>query len=254
MTDAEFNRRVTKACAWCGPTMVVLFLIGVVPLAGFFAPPTSALLSAQEIAAYYNEHLFVIRLGCFVMFLAAALFLPFGIAITEVTRRDNLGGPILGRVQTASVAVCTFDIVLIPIFFGVATYHADTTSPEVLQSWNDAAWMGILFGVPPFSVWCLAIAVAILRDSARDDAAMPRWSAYLNIWCAIFYVPAMMMIFFRSGPFSQDGIFAFWIPVGVFFFWIMSMTVLVSRAIDRQAALDRAATGVDAVRPAASVT
>jgi len=234
VTDVEFNRRVTKACAWCGPVMVLLFLIGAVPLAGFFAPPTSALLSPQAIAAYYTGHLFAIRLGCFVMFLSAALFLPFGISITEVTRRENLGGPILGRVQTASVAVCTFVIILIPLFWGIATYRADTTSPEIVQSWNDAGWMGVLFAVPPFSLWCAAIAVAILRDDARDSV-LPRWSAYLNIWCAIFFVPAMMMIFFRSGPFSQNGIFAFWIPVAVFFFWIVVMTLLVSRAADRLA-------------------
>jgi hypothetical protein len=252
VTSVEFNRRVTKACAWCGPVMVLLFLIGAVPLAGFFAPPTSALLSPAEIAGYYNEHLFAIRLGCFVMFLSAALFLPFGISITEVTRGDDLGGPILGRVQTASVAVCTFVIILIPLFWGVATYRADTTSPEVVQSWNDAGWLGVLFAVPPFSLWCAAIAVAILRDGAGERAALlPRWSAYLNIWCAIFFVPAMMMIFFRSGPFSQDGIFAFWIPVGAFFFWIVSMTVLVSRAADQQAA--RRSAVADAARPGAAV-
>jgi hypothetical protein len=229
--------------------MVLLFLVGAVPLAGFFAPPTSAMLSAQQIAAYYNEHLFGIRLGCFAMFVSAALFLPFGISITDVTRRDNLGGPLLGRVQTASVAVCTFVIILIPLFWGIATYRADTTSPENVQSWNDAGWLGVLFAVPPFSLWCVAIAVAILRDEARDSV-MPRWSAYLNIWCAIFFVPAMMMIFFHSGPFSQNGIFAFWIPVGVFFFWIVSMAVLVSRAADKQAAAAEVAGAAAARSPA----
>lgn len=237
MTDVEFNRKVTKACAWSGPVMVLMFLIGVVPLAGFFAPPTPGTLSAQQITDYYREHLFGIRLGCFIIFLGSALFLTFGISITEVTRFKGLGGPILGRVQTASVAVCTFDIFLIPIFWGVATYRAETTAPEVLQSWNDAAWMGILFGVPPFSLWCVAIALAILRDT-EGETGMPRWSAYLNIWCAIFFVPAMLMIFFKTGPFAQNGIFAFWIPVGVFFFWIVSMTVLVNKAIDKQSSQD----------------
>lgn len=235
MTAAQFNRRVTKACACCGPIVVLLFLIGAVPLAEFFAPPTSAQKSAQEIAEMYRDNLTAIRLGCFVMFISAALFLPFGMSITEATRRDNLGGPLLGRIQTASVAVCTFVIILIPLFWGIATYRAgEGVSAEIVQTWNDAGWMGVLFAVPPFSLWCAVIAVAIFRDTSPDPL-VPRWAAYLNIWCAILFVPAMMMIFFHHGAFSQNGVMTFWMPVAVFFAWIVSMTGLVIRAVDRQA-------------------
>jgi len=35
------NRRIQLVCAWCGPVFLVLFGIGLVPLAGFVPPPAA---------------------------------------------------------------------------------------------------------------------------------------------------------------------------------------------------------------------
>jgi hypothetical protein len=166
------------------------------------------------------------------MISASALFLPFGLSIAAVTHRDDAAGRLLTWIQVASVAVATIIILLIPVFWGIASYRAGHTSPQVTQSWNDAAWFGVLFTVPPFTIWCLAIAAAILRDDAR----IPRWVGYVNLWAAFLYVPAMLMIFFHHGAFSQNGVITFWEPVAIFFGWIVTMTICVVRAADRPVA------------------
>jgi hypothetical protein len=229
MSDEVFTRRLTMACAWTGVAFCMLFLIGAVPLARFFAPPYSAMHTAGQVETFYVHHLTGIRAGCFVMMCAAALFLPFGLAITAVTHRDDAAGRLLTWIQVASVAVATVVIFLIPVFWGVASYRAGHTGAQVTQSWNDAGWFGVLFAVPPFSVWNIAIALAILRSER-----MPRWVAYFNLWCALLYVPAMLMIFFDHGAFSQNGLITFWEPVAIFFIWIVTMTTATIQAAHRR--------------------
>ena len=146
---------------------------------------------------------------------------------------ECVAGWLLSWIQVASVAVATIVIVLIPIFWAIASYRAGHTSAAVTQSWNDAGWFGVLFDVPPFSIWCIAIAIAILRRGS----GIPRWVAYLNVWAAFLYVPAMLMVFFHHGAFSQNGVITFWEPVAIFFAWIVTMTVCVVRAADRVGSL-----------------
>jgi hypothetical protein len=40
-------------------------------------------------------------------------------------------------------------------------------------------------------------------------------------------------MFFKQGPFAWNGLFVFWLPFGVFFSWIVIMTALLLKAIDR---------------------
>jgi hypothetical protein len=222
MGNDALYRTVVKVCAWTGPAMTLLFLIGAVPLARFFAPPYSAQHSPAEVAQFYVDNLTGIRLGCVAMCFSAALFLPFGLAIAAVIRRTDPAGVLLSWIQVASVAVATIVIVFIPIFWGIGTYRAGSVSPEITQTWNDAGWFGVLFAVPPFSLWCVAIAVAIMRKSERSP--LPRWIGYFNLWMAFLFMPAMLMIFFKQGPFAQNGVVTFWMPVAVFFGWIITMS------------------------------
>lgn len=225
MSSDALYRTVLKACAWTGPAMTALFLAGAVPLAKFFVPPYSAAHSPAQVAQMYVDNLAGIRAGCVVMCFAAALFLPFGLAIAAVVRQTDPAGVLLSWLQVASVAVATIVIVFIPIFWGIGTYRAGSVSPEITQTWNDAGWFGVLFAVPPFSLWCVIVAVAIMRRGG----VLPRWLGYLNLWMAILFMPAMMMIFFKHGPFAQNGVLAFWMPVAVFFGWIITMSWAAAR-------------------------
>lgn len=81
----------------------------------------------------------------------------------------------------------------------------------------------------------IMIGVAILRDH-HSPKLMPRWAAFYNFWCALAISPAILIEFFKSGPFTYCGAVDFWFIFLVFFGWIVVMTLLVLRAAD---ALDR---------------
>ena len=47
---------------------------------------------------------------------------------------------------------------------------------------------------------------------------------------------ACLLLFFKTGPFSQNGVLVFYIPMIVFFVWIVVFSVLTVRAINAETA------------------
>jgi hypothetical protein len=62
----------------------------------------------------------------------------------------------------------------------------------------------------------------------------PRWLGYFNIWCALTFLPAALIYFFKNGAFAWNGVFCFWLPLTVFTTWFAVMFVMTRRAIIRQ--------------------
>jgi hypothetical protein len=60
---------------------------------------------------------------------------------------------------------------------------------------------------------------------------LPRWAGYLNIWTVPLLFPGFAVYVFRSGPLAWNGIFAWWVPVGVFSGWFVVMIALMFRAV-----------------------
>jgi hypothetical protein len=69
----------------------------------------------------------------------------------------------------------------------------------------------------------------VLQDS-RDTPALPRWSAYLNIWAALGVAPGSLVVFTHTGPVAWNGIIAFWLLCVSFITWMAVMTWLMLRA------------------------
>ena len=105
--------------------------------------------------------------------------------------------------------------------------------PEITRVLNDLGWFTFVFPWVPFSVWCLAIAVPIMQDRSAVPV-YPRWVAYLNIWTAIFFVPAGIIVFTKTGPLAWNGIFALYLPLFIFFGWVVAMSVTTFQAVANQ--------------------
>jgi hypothetical protein len=103
-------------------------------------------------------------------------------------------------------------------------------------------WLGVLFTGAPFALFQIALAVSILMDH-RPRPVFPRWSGYFNLFSSFFMCEASLLLFFKTGPFSQNGVLVFYIPMIVFFTWIIVFTVLTVRAINGEAAAVQAAPG-----------
>jgi hypothetical protein len=99
---------------------------------------------------------------------------------------------------------------------------------------NDLGWIFFIFDWSPLAVWYTAVALAIFLDPS-DERIFPRWAAWLSAWTAILSIPGGATIFFKTGPLAFNGLLALWVPLGVFGIWIVVMTMLVIRAINREA-------------------
>jgi hypothetical protein len=74
----------------------------------------------------------------------------------------------------------------------------------------------------------ITIGAAILRDK-RANPIFPRWSAYLNFWCAFLFMPGGLVVFFKHGPFGWNGLIAWWLLLTAFGVWVLTMSVLLLR-------------------------
>jgi hypothetical protein len=71
-------------------------------------------------------------------------------------------------------------------------------------------------------VQCLSVTAAIFQDRS-ERPVFPRWLGYFNAWIAVSFVPGCLLIFFKTGPFSYQGMFVFWVPFLTFGAWILVM-------------------------------
>lgn len=222
--------RTQRWCVWCGPIFVALFAIGFWAVARF-VPPPSPDLSAEQIAARYADNRNQIRAGLQIAVGASALFFPFVAAMSvQIKRIEGRESP-LAYAQLAAGAGSTLVFVFPLMFMQAAAFRSDR-SPGDVQALNDLAFIPFvgLFCVPMVQNVCLAI--AILQDK-RADPVFPRWSGYFNLWIGSCYLPAVMLVFFKEGPFAWNGLLPWWLGAAAFFSWVLVMAVLMLRAIDR---------------------
>jgi hypothetical protein len=220
------DTRLLRTFTWCGPVLTVVFSIGLIPLARFFPPPSPAA-DGATIARLYAAHATEIRLGCFAMIVGLVFLVPWG-ALAAWCWRIPGADPALANAQLVCLAVSTALIEVIPTVWAVAAYRAGGAAADVTQAFNDLGWFLLLFAWPPFSLWSVLVALSVFADR-RERPLFPRWTAYLSLWNALLLVPGGLMAFFKVGPFAWDGIMAFYIPLTVFFVWLVGMTVVMLR-------------------------
>ncbi len=225
------NLTANKVCAWSGVAFVVMLLLGFWVIAGFI-PPHSPQKDAGQIAAIFSADPNRIRIGLILTAFGAALIVPWAAAISVQMRRMEGPQAVLAicQISLAALLVLTFEF---PVFFWLtATFRADR-SAESVQLLNDLAWLPFV-GLTAMTVLQAAvIGIAILGDVAPTPV-FPRWAGYLNLWCALLFVPGAFNVFFKSGPLAWNGLIAFYLPVVVFCIWFIVNTFLVLKAIGQQ--------------------
>jgi len=229
------RKRVELGLAWCGPAAMVLMGIGLIPLAHFVPPPSPGA-SAEAIKFLYTSNLTGVRLGMVAGIIALSLLAPWAVAVALQTRRAEGAAPALTYVQLVSVAISWTTGVLAVLVWAVAAFRPGETLPDITRTLNDLGWFLFLFPWPPFSVWFAAVGIGILSDTS-EQPAFPRWSGYLCFWAAMLIAPGSLLVFFKSGPFAFNGIITFYVAFAAFGAWVVTMTVLVIKAINRGAGL-----------------
>jgi hypothetical protein len=213
-------------CLWCGPVATVLFGVGFAGLAGWLPPPAPG--DVQKVVAVYQTNVNGIRAGLVLTCLAGGLLGPWVASISTVLRR--IEGPVCPLTYTqlglGMVTLVVFTVV--PMVMQTAAYRPDR-DPDVLLALHDLGWITFV-GVYAFpTVQCLAIAACVLSDP--EQRLLPRWFAFFNIWVALGFAPATTIYWFKDGPMAWNGLFPWWIPVCVFFTWMVVNSAVIRKAI-----------------------
>jgi hypothetical protein len=224
------NRRAQLLAIWCGPAICVIFSIGALGLARFIPPHISPLTSSNAAAAALIHDSGRVRIGLMFMLIGMSLMPAWGTAIAGQLRSSEGRFPVLTYVQIASIGAGTALACAGIVCWGAGAYRPAELSPQFSRFAVDLGWHFFLWAWPPFSVWAVALGLAILGASETREV-FPRWSAYICFWTAFLFAPATGVTFFKHGAFGYNGLLALWLVMSVFFIWILVMTALTIRNV-----------------------
>lgn len=226
------STQLQRIAIWCGPAMAVLTFVGAVLFGRFIPPFMEPSSAASVVAARYAEHATDVRVGAIISVIGLSLIVPFGAVIAAQTRPAEGSRPLLTYVQIASAAVASVFVVLACTIWALTAFRPGVYPDSLVQYSNDLAYFLFIFTWPPFTVWFIAIALIAFKDSGK--APFPRWVGYLCIWLALQISAGSLIAFFKSGPFSYNGLFALYLPVALFFVWVVAMTIVMLRNVNTQ--------------------
>src|SRR5262249_50194241 len=103
-------------------------------------------------------------------------------------------------------------------------------SPEITQALVDLGWLLFITPIAPFILQYVVLAIAVFIDR-RHQPAFPRWTAYLQLWVCVTFLPALAAYIFKRGPLAWNGLFIWWIPLSAFTLWFVAMIALTHRAV-----------------------
>lgn len=204
-----------------------------------FIPPPAPSLPAAQIVARFSDHTNLIRLGLVISLFACALLVPFCAAISAQMRRIEGGRSVLAETQLVSGGLLCVEFLLPFAVWQTALYRIHERDAAIVQMLNDMAWLMFLGIISSACVQVAALGIGILLDKGARPV-FPRWAGYFNLWVALIWMPAAVIVFFKQGLFAWNGLLAWWVPLSVFFLWFVVMVVLLLRAIaDEERQLQR---------------
>jgi hypothetical protein len=218
---------------WSGYAFFVLYLIGIVVVAGFIPPPAPGW-SGEEISAFFADRQMRVLVGMSICAVASALYVPWGVSIFgEMLQMERSRFAPLSVVQVISAGLGAAFFAISPLMWLALAFRAGHTA-DAIWVLNDFAWISWIVSWPFFGVQAAALGICVLT---HRSAVLPRWTGYFSIWFALSMFPASLIVFFHSGPFAWNGVFGIYLPLGMFALWYHLVTFYLRKGIKARAAL-----------------
>jgi hypothetical protein len=212
-------------CAWSGPAVLVVALIGFV-IAGVLPLPLGPSHTTEKVVSFYR-HETRVAAGLVIATLGMSLVFPLIALIGVYMVRMEGRTPILTFLQLITGAATGVFLVMPMILMTIIAFRPDR-SPELTVTLNDISWLLFLTPIGPFIIQNVAIGTAVLSDR---NGILPRWVGYLNFWVAFLFTPDILAFFFHSGPFAWNGIFIFWLAFVAYAVFLVAMGLVLRQAV-----------------------
>lgn len=228
------SERSQRAILWWSVAFLVIFAFTWVFLLEM-VPPPPATLSAADVAAYYTEHATKIKLGSVIASWTSAFMVPFSLVVAFQLARIEEGKPVWAVLSLCSGCLMSMFLVFPPILWGVVAFEP-SRPVEITSALNQMANLTLITTDQFYIFQMIAIWIVSLRAKPDPLSAFPRWLGWLTLWTAIIVELGAAAYMFRTGPFAWGGLFAFWFPFNFFFIWMISMFIMLFRALRLQEA------------------
>jgi hypothetical protein len=217
-----------RIMVWSGLVLVLMTIVGFGWLMNMVPPPSPSR-TADETLAWVQQHQTSMLIGAAMCTFFWSFWVTWVAPLVLYVRRMERV-PLLTFACLANVGGGAAVITTIAVAWTVMAFRAE--NPLIAQAFNDFGFFLFLYTWPPFGIFMVLIAIAILRD-VNADPTYPRWVAYYNIYAAIGMAPASFMGLFKTGPLAYNGLLAFWLVAVDFFVWMVVMSVVTLKVIGR---------------------
>ena len=226
------NIKTQLISLWTVPVFGVVFLIAFIAFPGFL-PPMSPNLTADQVAAFYQEHTAAIRFSMVTYDLLGVMLIPFFMVIVVQMKRMATQSHVFAYCYlTAAVSGATI-FALANIFYLVAAFRPDR-NPELTMLLNDMAWITFIAPVGMIVGQNLLLGLAVYFDKGPNPV-FPRWVGHFSVATALAIAPAAMAAIVKTGPLAWDGLLSFWLRNGAYAAFLIVMFFVVRAALQRQA-------------------
>jgi hypothetical protein len=221
---------LVRLCAWSGVVFIVLFAVGWGVL-GQNIPPYAPDVPADQLAATYRADRNTLRIGFALGAFSCAFMVPWVIGIFRVMLAIEPGKLVLPYLQLAG-GLLTVPVPMFACIAWLAAAFRPEQDPGLTRMLFDLGWLTIDIGFGVTILQYVALGVAALRDP-RDRPLFPTWLGWLGIAIGLEFLIELIMPYFRSGPFSWSGVFAYWIPFFGPFVWMLLVVAYLLKAAPR---------------------
>lgn len=223
-----------KAGVWCGIAFFFLFWLACIQLSGF-VPPPSPTLTGEQLLASYAQHPYGMGLAIVLAYWAACLLIPWSAAVYAEMARIEGGPHPIASLTFFGAGVANAVAFYLPFIFWAPNVYRPDRDPDLILLISDMAWLEFVMMYIPFAMQSIAIGIVGLSDKSATPT-FPRWFCFLCFWSAVLVLPGGLIIYFKTGPFTWNGILGFWTPVAGFCAFWACLVPLMFKAIKRQEA------------------
>ena len=223
------NEQNQRLSVWLGLAFAPLLFIGLA-IAGFIPPPAPTL-NADAIAAMFDEDRSWIRIGIWIATAASPLLAFYVASLSHLIRQIAGSSSPLLTAQTVAGTCLILEFIFPQMIWQACAFRVGR-SPELLQMFNDVAWLCYMGIVGTAIVQMLVVALVVLQDR-RAEPLVPRWTAFVCLWSAIGVAGGSFCVFVQTGPIAWNGLISWWLLAVSFTLWMFVMGYQMLRASRR---------------------
>jgi uncharacterized membrane protein YidH (DUF202 family) len=201
----------------------------------FWPQPPSFALSAEQTAAYYVEHRTGFLVGVVMCSIGMLFLLAWTVQFCLMLWRLEGGSRAVTAVTVASLAaspiLLSFDLAI----FGVVAFRPSETTPDVTRAMSDVAWLGSQHIWPMLAAGMALAGILIVKTQGRSGS-LPAWLGYFSLVVALCEFGQLPIFFFKTGPFSGNGVGAWYLATFTWGPWILAAGWAMYRVLGRQQA------------------